>query len=74
MKVLPIHKEDPVTGSAHTMLTPYWSGLLGKRTLKAEQISRRTGELGCEWVEDRVLLRGAAVLFLKGQITVTGVS
>ncbi|WP_257292419.1 PhzF family phenazine biosynthesis protein [Endozoicomonas sp. ONNA1] len=65
-------KEDPVTGSAHTMLTPYWSELLGKRTLKAEQISPRTGQLECEWCEDRVLLRGRALLYLKGLITVTG--
>ncbi|KEQ14068.1 PhzF family phenazine biosynthesis protein [Endozoicomonas numazuensis] len=65
-------KEDPVTGSAHTLLTPYWSELLGKKTLKAEQISQRLGQLECEWTEDRVLLRGSAVLYLKGQITVSG--
>ena len=65
-------KEDPVTGSAHTMLTPYWSELFDKKVLKAEQISQRKGHLECEWIENRVLLRGKAVLYLKGQIRIPG--
>ncbi len=62
--------EDPVTGSAHCILTPYWSGRLGKEKLTARQISRRGGELGCELVGDRVMLRGHAAFYLKGELTV----
>ena len=62
--------EDPVTGAAHCVLTPYWSKRLGKNILKARQISHRGGELGCELRDDRVLLRGHAVFYLKGELTV----
>jgi PhzF family phenazine biosynthesis protein len=62
--------EDPVTGSAHCTLTPYWSAHLGKRKLRAQQISRRRGELSCEDRGDRVLIGGQAVLYLRGEITV----
>lgn len=62
--------EDPVTGAAHCVLTPYWSKRLGKNKLKARQISKRGGELGCELRDDRVLLRGHAVFYLKGNLTV----
>ena len=62
--------EDPVTGAAHCVLTPYWSKRLGKNKLKAMQISHRGGELGCELRDDRVLLRGHAVFYLKGELTV----
>ena len=62
--------EDPVTGSAHCILTPYWSGRLGKEKLTARQISRRGGELECELRGDRVLLRGHAAFYLKGELTV----
>ena len=62
--------EDPVTGAAHCVLTPYWSKRLGKKKLTARQISRRGGELGCELRGDRVLLRGHAAFYLKGELTV----
>lgn len=60
--------EDPVTGSAHCQLTPYWSRVLGKTTLSARQISARGGVVGCELAGERVLLRGDARLYLKGEI------
>ncbi|MFN3324163.1 MAG: PhzF family phenazine biosynthesis protein [Bryobacteraceae bacterium] len=61
--------EDPVTGSAHCSLAPYWTERLGARKLRARQISRRGGELTCELAADRVRLSGRAVLFLRGTIT-----
>lgn len=57
--------EDPVTGSAHCQLTPYWSERLNRKTLSARQISRRGGELRCELVGHRVLMSGQAVTFLE---------
>lgn len=60
--------EDPVTGSAHCMLTPYWAQRLDKTTLIARQVSRRGGEIHCTLKNDRVELAGQAVLFLKGEI------
>jgi PhzF family phenazine biosynthesis protein len=60
--------EDPVTGSAHCTLTPYWSERLGKTKLTARQLSTRVGELGCELVGDRVKLSGTAVTYLTGII------
>lgn len=60
--------EDPVTGAAHCVLTPYWSMRLDKTKLGARQISRREGTLECEDRGDRVSLRGRAVFFLSGQI------
>jgi PhzF family phenazine biosynthesis protein len=62
--------EDPVTGSAHTNLIPYWSQRLGKKKLFARQISRRGGELWCEDRGIRVGIGGRAVKYLEGQITV----
>lgn len=62
--------EDPVTGSAHTTLTPYWAEQLGKTELSAWQISPRKGELWCKLEGDRVKIAGKAVLYLKGQIFV----
>lgn len=62
--------EDPVTGSAHTTLTPYWSNVLGKKTLTARQLSQRTGDLICTLDSDRVLLKGQAVLYLVGKVRV----
>lgn len=58
--------EDPVTGSAHCTLIPFWAGRLGKTTLKALQVSRRGGELGCELRGDRVRIAGRAVKVLEG--------
>ena len=60
--------EDPVTGSAHTKLVPYWAKLLKKEKLLAKQISKRGGELKCNLQGDRVKLSGEAKLFLKGEI------
>ena len=60
--------EDPVTGSAHTSLVPYWSRVLGKKRMKARQLSARGGELVCEDQGDRVKIAGNAVTYLKGEI------
>jgi PhzF family phenazine biosynthesis protein len=60
--------EDPVTGSAHTTLMPYWTKLLNKNTLIARQISERQGYLKCTLINDRVEISGQAVLYLKGEI------
>jgi PhzF family phenazine biosynthesis protein len=60
--------EDPVTGSAHCNLIPYWAKELGKDQLHAYQISARKGELWCELQGDRVLMSGNAVTYLKGEI------
>ncbi len=62
--------EDPVTGAAHCLLTPYWSERLQKTVLEARQISSRIGILQCEDCGDRVRLRGNVVFFLSGEITV----
>ncbi len=64
--------EDPVTGSAHTTLIPYWSERLQKDELTAKQVSRRGGFLKCKNLGDRVEISGKAVLYLKGSITVSG--
>jgi len=60
--------EDPVTGSTHCNLIPYWAEKLGKTQLHAYQISERRGELWCELKRDRVLMSGNAVTYLKGEI------
>lgn len=60
--------EDPVTGSAHTTLTPYWSAELGQTKLNAIQASSRGGKLFCELKDDRVLISGKAKLFATGEI------
>ena len=60
--------EDPVPGSAHCVLIPYWSGVLGKRSLHAIQVSQRGGELFCEDCGDRVRIAGRAALYLEGAI------
>jgi PhzF family phenazine biosynthesis protein len=62
--------EDPVTGSAHTTLTPYWAKILNKTTLSARQISSRGGELQCTLVGDRVKIAGKVAPYLVGEITV----
>ena len=62
--------EDPVTGSAHCTLIPYWAERLGKNELFARQVSARGGELFCELRGDRVKIAGDAVLYLKGEIYV----
>jgi predicted PhzF superfamily epimerase YddE/YHI9 len=60
--------EDPVTGSAHCTLIPYWSKRLGKKKLHAQQVSARGGELWCEDRGERVMISGKAVRFLEGSI------
>ena len=60
--------EDPVTGSSHCTLIPYWAKRLGKHKLDARQISARGGELACELVGERVKIGGRAVLYLHGTI------
>lgn len=60
--------EDPVTGSAHTSLAPFWAERLGKQQLTAEQGGKRRGQLRCELQGDRVIISGSAVLYLQGTI------
>jgi len=60
--------EDPVTGSAHCALAPYWAATLGKTQLRAYQASRRGGELRCRVREDRVELEGECVFYLEGVV------
>lgn len=62
--------EDPVTGSAHCALAPYWAARLGRSELRALQLSRRGGEVFCEDRGERVVILGRAVLYLEGTIRV----
>jgi predicted PhzF superfamily epimerase YddE/YHI9 len=62
--------EDPVTGSAHCTLVPYWAARLSKQSLKARQLSPRGGELRCELSGDRVLIKGQAVKYMQGTISI----
>ena len=62
--------EDPVTGSAHCALTPYWAKRLKKNKLVAKQLSKRGGTLYCELDGSRVLLSGNAVTFMEAEIAV----
>lgn len=62
--------EDPVTGSTHASLTPYWAGRLGEADLRAQQLSRRGGDLRCVLRGDRVRLGGQCALYLTGKIWV----
>lgn len=62
--------EDPVTGSTHTSLIPYWSETLKKDTLTARQLSKRSGRLNCRLLGDRVKIAGKAVPYLIGEIDV----
>ena len=64
--------EDPVTGSAHCTLLPYWASRLGKNDLHALQVSARGGELFCEMRNDRVLISGRCVDYLTGTIRIAG--
>jgi PhzF family phenazine biosynthesis protein len=61
--------EDPVTGSAHTVLIPYWAKKLNLNKLNAIQLSKRTGFLKCEYLNNRVEMSGQAITYLKGQLT-----
>ena len=62
--------EDPVTGSAHCMLTPYWAARLGKTEMRAYQASERGGEMICRLVGDRVEMEGACVFFMQGEVLI----
>jgi predicted PhzF superfamily epimerase YddE/YHI9 len=62
--------EDPVTGSAHCELAPYWAEQLGKSRLTGRQLSKRSGLVECEMNNDRVTLIGTAIDYLHGQITI----
>jgi PhzF family phenazine biosynthesis protein len=62
--------EDPVTGSAHCTLVPFWSRRLGKHMMRALQVSRRGGEIFCEDRGERVRLGGRTVLYMKGEIEI----
>ena len=62
--------EDPVTGSAHCILAPYWAQRLGKTQMSARQISRRGGELAVELRDERILLTGRVAPYLQGRIRV----
>jgi predicted PhzF superfamily epimerase YddE/YHI9 len=61
--------EDPVTGSSHCTLTPYWAKRLDKVALEARQLSRRGGALRCTLHGDRVAIAGRAALYLEGQVS-----
>jgi PhzF family phenazine biosynthesis protein len=61
-------EEDPVTGSAHSMLIPYWAKRLGKNKMLARQVSQRGGELRCEFLGERVLISGQGRTYMVGQI------
>jgi predicted PhzF superfamily epimerase YddE/YHI9 len=60
--------EDPVTGSAHTTLIPFWASRLSKNELTALQLSARGGQLWCTLSGDRVFIAGKAVTYLRGEI------
>lgn len=60
--------EDPVTGSTHSMLIPYWGQRLGRQKMDALQVSRRGGVLRCEWSGDRVFIGGQATTYIVGKI------
>jgi predicted PhzF superfamily epimerase YddE/YHI9 len=62
--------EDPVTGSAHCALTPYWAKRLGKKTLKARQVSPRGGDLNCTDAGEWTILSGPCALYMTAEITI----
>lgn len=62
--------EDPVTGSAHSQLIPFWSYKLGKDKMTAKQLSKRSGDIYCEQREGRVIMSGKCVFYMKGEINI----
>ena len=62
--------EDPVTGSAYTLMVPYWHDILGKKKFAARQLSFRSGDVECELIEDRVLIGGKTTRYLEGEILI----
>ena len=63
-------EEDPVTGSAHTMLAPYWATQFNKNELDAHQLSKRGGKLNCRLANERVLISGNSVIYFEGTISI----
>ena len=61
--------EDPVTGSAHSQLIPFWSEKSGKTKMQARQLSQRGGEIYCEQKNGRVIMGGNCVFYMKGEIS-----
>jgi predicted PhzF superfamily epimerase YddE/YHI9 len=64
--------EDPVTGSSHSQLIPFWAEKLNRKKMFAKQLSQRGGELECKWWGDRVTMAGQCVFYKKGEITIPG--
>ena len=62
--------EDPVTGSAHSQLIPFWSNKLGKKKMMAKQLSQRGGTVYCEQKGERVIIGGQCVFYMKGDIEI----
>lgn len=62
--------EDPVTGSAHSQLIPFWNYKLGKKLMHAKQLSKRGGDLYCEQKGDRVIMSGQCMFYMKGEINI----
>ncbi len=62
--------EDPVTGSAHSQLIPFWSYKLGKKKMTARQLSKRGGEIHCEQKGERVNMGGTCVFYMKGEVSI----
>lgn len=62
--------EDPVTGSAHSQLIPFWSEKLGKTKMRAKQLSKRGGDIYCEQKGDRVIMGGQCVFFMKAAVEI----
>jgi len=62
--------EDPVTGSAHSQLIPFWSEKLGKKIMKAKQLSERGGDIYCEQNGERVVIGGKCVFYMKGEFEI----
>ncbi|MDP9229708.1 MAG: PhzF family phenazine biosynthesis protein [Bacteroidota bacterium] len=62
--------EDPVTGSAHSQLIPFWSEKLGKTKMRAKQLSKRGGDIYCEQKGERVMMGGECVFFMQGKINI----
>ena len=62
--------EDPVTGSAYTLMIPYWNDVLGKKKFTSRQLSFRSGHVECELIEDRVLIGGKTARYLEGEILI----
>jgi PhzF family phenazine biosynthesis protein len=65
--------EDPATGSAHAQIIPYWSERLGRRLLRAKQLSKRGGEMLCEHADDRIRISADAELYLRGELRLPAV-